>query len=157
MEDIRAYLLSVTGAAILCGIVTTLTGSKGMVAAVCKLVSGVVLAAAVIQPLASISVSDLRLYLREIELDGAAAAAAGTELTRESMAQCIKAETQAYILDKAAQLDLEVNVEVILTGDDPILPSAVILEGTASPYAKSALETVIREDLGIGKEALTWK
>ncbi len=157
MEDIRAYLLSITGAAILCGIVTALTGTKGTVAAVCKLVTGVVMAAAVVQPLASFSVNGLQQYLQEIELDSAAAVEAGTALTRDALAQRIKAETQAYILDKAAQMGLELTVEVILSEDDTLQPAAVILEGTASPYAKSALETLISNDLSIGKEALTWK
>lgn len=156
MGDIRAYVLSVTAAAILCGLVNVLIGKTGTVAALTKLLTGVVLAAAVLRPLGGLAIGDLDAYLQSLDMDAQAAAAVGTEMTREAMAARIKEQTEAYILDKAASLQMDVTVEVILDDGDMPVPVGVILTGSASPYAKSTLESMISEELGIPKEEQKW-
>lgn len=157
MDKISAYILSVTAAAILCAIVSTLAGKGGTVGALMKLMTGVVLSMVIISPLAKISVAHLDRYLDELNLDAAAAVEAGAAATREAASSRIKAGLEAYILDKADQLSLDVTVEVTLAEDGSMVPAAVVLEGTASPYAKSRMETILIEDLGIPAEAQIWK
>ena len=55
-------------------------------------------------------------------------------LARDSMADIIKEETEAYILDKAADLHANLRVEVAVGEDN--LPAAVTISGEASPYAR---------------------
>ena len=55
--------------------------------------------------------------------DAEDAAAMGENLARDSMADIIKEETEAYILDKAADLHANLRVEVTVGEDN--LPAAV--------------------------------
>lgn len=78
----------------------------------------------------------------------------GENLARDSMADIIKEETEAYILDKAADLHANLHVEVTV-GEDS-LPMAVTLSGEASPYARRQIQAIIANDLGISKENQKW-
>ena len=82
--------------------------------------------------------------------DAEDAAAMGENLARDSMADIIKEETEAYILDKAADLHANLRVEVAVGEDN--LPAAVTISGEASPYARRQIQAMIANDLGISKE-----
>lgn len=156
MDSIRSYLLSVVAAAVICGIVTRLLGEKGTQGAVAKLLTGIFLALTVISPLAKVKLDRLTDLTESYRVDGFTAAAAGEEMTREALAQSIKAQSEAYILDKATALEVTLAVEVTLTDEDIPVPCEVRLSGQVSPYAKNKLAGIIAEDLGIGKECQTW-
>ena len=81
-------------------------------------------------------------------------AAMGENLARDSMADIIKEETEAYILDKAADLHANLRVEVAVGEDN--LPAAVTISGEASPYARRQIQAMIANDLGISKENQKW-
>ena len=87
--------------------------------------------------------------------DAEDAAAMGENLARDSMADIIKEETEAYILDKAADLHANLRVEVAVGEDN--LPAAVTISGEASPYARRQIQAMIANDLGISKENQKWK
>ena len=89
------------------------------------------------------------MYSQEAE----AAAAVGEEAASNNMAQVIKANTEAYILDKAAAMEVELNVEIILDG---LIPDKAVLCGAVSPYARSTLSQWITQQLGIPGEAQSW-
>ena len=74
----------------------------------------------------------------------------------DALRQIIKTETEAYILDKAAQFDLQLDVQVALTDDVMPVPESVQLTGSVSPYVKSRLQILISNDLGIPKEQQLW-
>ena len=86
--------------------------------------------------------------------DAEDAAAMGENLARDSMADIIKEETEAYILDKAADLHANLRVEVTVGEDN--LPAAVTISGEASPYARRQIQAMIANDLGISKENQKW-
>ena len=86
--------------------------------------------------------------------DAEDAAAMGENLARDSMADIIKEETEAYILDKAADLHENLRVEVAVGEDN--LPAAVTISGGASPYARRQIQAMIANDLGISKENQKW-
>ena len=156
MEAIRGYLLSVTGAAVICAVVSALLGKKGTISAMGKLLTGIFMAITVISPLAKIQLSNADALWDDLSVDAAAAVAAGEEAANIELRAGIKSQTEAYILDKAASYAAELTVEVTLSDDDPPLPCAVRLTGSVSPYAKRQLQQLIAEDLGIPKEAQTW-
>jgi len=156
MEDIRTYLLSITAAAIVCGLLTRFLGNKGLLGSTVKLLAGIFMALTVIGPWVNIRIDalgDLRFGIAESAED---AAAAGENSAREAMSEIIIAQTQAYILDKADALGAQLAVTVELSGDMPPVPCGVRLEGRVSPYAKKVISDMIEQELGIGMEEQIW-
>ena len=78
----------------------------------------------------------------------------GENLARDSMAEIIKSETEAYILDTARSLQAEVTVEVSVNEEN--VPDSVTVSGAVSPYVRRQLQRIIESDLGIAKENQKW-
>lgn len=154
MEALRTYLLSVTAAAVICGIASRLLGKKGTPAALGNLMCGVFLTLAVMQPL-----SRFRGSLN-IPMDFASkaeqAAALGQAEAKKAMSAIIKERSEAYILEKAALYQTELTVEVTLSDDEIPQPESVRLQGAVSPNIKALLQSIIAEKLGISKEKQVW-
>jgi hypothetical protein len=89
-------------------------------------------------------------------MDAQAFADHGTENSREALQSRIIASSEAYILDKAAAYRLNLVVSVALD-EQSMTPIAVEIQGDAAPAAKTALQNVIAQDLGIPPEAQIWK
>ena len=157
MDDIKSYLLSVIAAAIISGLVVSLTGKKGMNAAVIKLLVGIFMAITVISPWTKLEIDSLTGYFSNAELESENVVADGKQMANETVSSIIKSRTEAYILDKAASLGIEIAADVTVAGTDPPIPDAVSLKGEASPYGKKRLQQVIAQDLGIPEEKQLWK
>lgn len=149
-------MLAVVAAAVICGIVRRLLGEKGTQGALAKMLTGIFLALTVVSPLAKIKLGGLADVIADHQAAGLSAAAQGEEMTRQALSQSIKSSTEAYILDKAAALGVELTVEVELNDEDVPSPCGVRLTGQMSPYAKRKLSGILTEDLGIEKEQQTW-
>ena len=119
-----------------------------------KLICGLFLAYTVLSPISRVDFSNLPDFSLGCMDDAKDAAAMGENLARDSMADIIKEETEAYILDKAADLHANLHVEVTVGEDN--LPTAVTLSGEASPYARRQIQAIIANDLGISKENQKW-
>ena len=77
-------------------------------------------------------------------------------MAEKELHRSIKQELEAYILDKAAALDLKIRVNVKLD-DHPLPgPESVVIEGTVPPYQKQVLEDILQSELGISKENQQW-
>jgi hypothetical protein len=72
------------------------------------------------------------------------------------MAEIIKHRTAAYILQRAQELHVHLDIEVVLSADDIPVPEKVFLSGTVAPFAKKQLQQIIEQDLGIAKECQIW-
>jgi hypothetical protein len=156
MDQIRRYLLSVIAAAILCGIVNTLIGKKGSANSVVKLIAGLFMAFTVISPLVTVRLTNISDYFSDLSAQGEAITADGEAIALEELCAIIKSRTEAYILDKAVSMDLDLEVEVTLSSENPPLPCAVIIKGSAAPYEKVVITEYIAKDLGISKEDQLW-
>lgn len=156
MDAIREYILSVTASAVLCGIVTALIGKKGMPGTAMKLLCGIFMALTVVGPWVDIRLDGLLELSSEAAQSADAYAASGENSAAAAMADIIKEQTTAYILDKAEALGVQLTVEVALSSDDIPVPTAVCLYGNVSPYAKKVLTERLEEDLGIPSEEQTW-
>ena len=156
MESVKTYLLSIVAAAVVCGIITRLVGEKGTQGAMVKLIAGLFLAFTVIRPVADIRLDTLTDFTDLYTDAGVQAAAEGERMTKDALRSSIKAQTEAYILDKAAGLDLNLEVEVTVSQDEIPVPNAVRLSGKASPYAKSRLQEIITQEIGVDKENQLW-
>lgn len=156
MDAIRQYIVSVAAAAILCGILRELLPGKSAAASLLKLVSGIFLAFVVISPVRNMEMTNLRLYMDTFSHQGEVIAASGENISRETMAEIIRDQTEAYILDKAQTLAASLSVEVTLSDTAIPAPQSVRLQGAVSPYARNVLERILEDDLGIAKENQTW-
>ena len=156
MEGLRQYVFSVASGAILSGLVTGMM-PKGTYQKLLRLICGVFMALLVIRPMLNL---DLGSIVRELtgfgSRDGEAAAAFGEEMARDSMAAYIKRETEAYILDKANELGITAEVQVLVGKEDLPVPSAAVIRGTVPQSLKLELERLIEGNLGISKENLQW-
>ena len=153
MEALRQYVISVVAAAMLCGIVVRLfpNGSGKQVG---KLICGLFLAYTVLSPISRVDFSKLPDFSLRCMDDAEDAAAMGENLARDSMADIIKEETEAYILDKAEAYQAQITADVSLTPDG--LPESVTYTGAPSDEIRQLLENMVTEDLGIPKENQRW-
>ncbi len=156
MEGLRAYLLSVTAAALVCGIVQRLLISKGTAANISKMVCGIFLALVAVDPLAKLQLGSIGDLTGSFELQASQAVADGQSETKKALQEIIKSRTEAYILDKASLYGSVLSVSVELSDDSIPIPISARLSGAVSPYAKNQLQAILEKDLGIAKENQLW-
>lgn len=153
MALLRTYILRIVTAAMISGLVMAMTQSSSF-SSVIRLVSGVFLSAVVLQPLSG-GLPEISLnWTANTTREGEALAAEGSQAAQDAMADIITEELEAYIWDKAADLNAAVEAELTL-GED-LLPVGVTIRGTVSDLAKGELEQLLEEELGIPKENQTW-
>ena len=153
MEAVRQYIISVTAAAIFCGILTALVDGKN-IKPVWKLIVGIFMTLTVIRPLADIDFGAVPAIAEVYSLQAEEVVEVGESMMVSQTQALIKSRLEAYILDKASIMGVSLTAEVTL--DDSGLPVSVRLSGAVSPGAKSRLQSIIATDLGIPKEAQTW-
>ncbi len=156
MEPIAEYLLSVTGAAMLCAVVLRLLDGKGNAAAAAKMLTGIFMAVTVLTPLTNFRLSDALELLPQLNTDAQGAVAQGEASAKKALQEGISHQVEAYILDKAEKLGVKLAVEVELSSDAIPVPVRVRLRGNVSPYAKTRLQSILQNDLGIDKENQIW-
>lgn len=154
--EIRSYVLSIVCAAILCAVVKILLGEETATGRIGKLLSGILLAVAIIAPLGDISFSGIGDYLKGVNWEATTYVEDGKTASQEQLSAIIKAQTEAYILDKADRMGLDIAVEVELDGDNDSIPCGVRITGDVSPYGKEGLSAYIESTLGIAKEKQIW-
>ena len=156
MLSLGSYILSITAAGILLGLLSSFFDDKSATGGIIKMVGGLFLLIAVLKPIVGFRFDRLIAYTEQSFLDGEVAAEEGANRTRDAMAEIITEQTAAYILDKAAQLGADLQVSIFLTGDDIPSPDQVTLQGTYTSATRLRLEEIIETQLGIPKECQTW-
>ena len=157
MDGIREYLISVTAAALLCGILKSLMGEKGSSAALIRLICGIFLALTVIRPLKELNLKDFSLLPTGLLEEARLTSGEGEEYTRQAKEDLIIPQCEAYILDKAQTLEANVRVEILISQEGEPVPTGSIITGNLSPYARNQLSKTLEEDLGIPQEDQKWK
>ena len=156
MDSVKNYILSIVGAAIVCGVVKSLINEKTATGQMIKLLCGILITITVIRPLVNISFGTVTGYLDSLSVSGNLYVENGKTLAQNEMAAIIKEQTEAYILDKAAAFGADVEVEILMPADSSWQPDGVIISGSISPYAKERLQKIIAEDIQIPKENQQW-
>ena len=157
MEALRQYLISIVAAAVLCSVVASFANGKGTLAATTKLITGVIMSLCVIAPLLKGNILDMTVFTDDFSTAAQAAASVGKRSADIELSSIIKAETQAYILDKAASLGAQLDVQVYVTEQVPPVPCAVQITGAASPFTQAAINNYITQTLGIQEESISWR
>ena len=156
-EALRGYLLAVVAAAMLTALVLALV-PDGPVRRVCRLACGLVLILVTLSPLGTLDVTALSRALSRLSIE-ADAAQSGVEVrSRAIIAELIKQKTEAYILDKAAGLGLNLTADVTVddTGAYPY-PAAVAVTGSVDAASRRALSADIEQNLAIPEEKQEWR
>lgn len=157
MEVVKEYLVSVTCAALLCGILRSCAGQKGTGGAVISLLCGVFMTLTVIRPVGSLVLPDIARYAQDVTREANTAAQTGADYTRQARERIIKEQTCAYILEKALSYGAELEAEVTALDPETGAPTQVRLSGPCSPYARSQIAKMIAEELGIIRENQLWR
>ena len=156
MAEIREYLIGVTAVAILCGIVTALTGEKGFLGSAMKLLSGLLMTLALVSPWVKIPINDLIGWTEDIRTEGDSLAQQGQDFAEEAYRKVIKDKVEAYILDEAKTLGLDLSVTVTLAEEGTPVPISAELHGSVSPYHRQQMTHFLSDELGIGREDQQW-
>ena len=156
MNRIGQYLVSIVSAALLASICSALIEKNGAIGSTIKLITGIVLAFLVVSPWTDLKLEDPMSVYSHIDADATGIVQQGNQAALNEISTYIKEQMEAYILDKALVLDLDISVDVRLTEELPPSVSSVSICGSAAPYAKSQMKRLICEDLGVKEECLTW-
>ena len=157
MHRIGEYLLSITAAAIICVVAKYAVGEKGSSGKIIRVITGLFMAITFISPLVNIRIENIEKYFEDFYFDASNVVSSGSDMANEAMADIIKRQTEAYILDEAARLGVNMDVEVKLSDSSPPQPYQVVIEGSVSPYQKQNIIRYISQQIGIPQEQQIWK
>ena len=150
---IKQWLLGIVLTSLAGGLARQLA-PQGKEQAMVRLVSGLLLALAILRPLAGSGWDGLELAAGGFSLSTQAQAELYRKNQQEALSAIIAEKTEAYILDKADRLGLRCTVEVAVaagTGGIP-LPDTVTVRGGYS----AALAACIEEEVGVPPEKQIW-
>jgi len=109
-----------------------------------------------IQPLRNIQPVEWSSFSAVVKEDAEKYVLEGTLAADRERANSIRACTEAYILEKAVSFNADLTVEVLISEDENLQPTGIILRGAISPYGKSMMEHYIQTQLDIPRECQTW-
>lgn len=156
MAGLGEYLLTVTAGAIICSIARYIAGDKSTAGKITKVVSGIFMTVTLISPIIEFQIDDLSYFLDDYRSMASEVSESGAQMANSAMEDIIKENTEAYILEEAIKMDMNITVEVTLCDSDPPVPYQVIVTGTVSPYKKTVLSRFISNNLGITQENQQW-
>lgn len=156
MDRILGYILSVVGTALIVSLANTLVDNSGPVGSAIKLLTGIVLTTVIVSPWTELNVNEFYDIFNDINVSADKVAQDGEQLAHSEILSHIKENTEAYILDRAADLGLNITAEISFDANSPYTPHSVIITGTASPYIKKRLMDIIQDELNIARENQTW-
>ena len=152
----EAYLIRLTAAAILGAVVQRLA-PKGGAGRAARLGAGLLVLITAFGPVAAL---DTLAAAENLARSAYADPLTTEELSRAGntlLSSLISQQAEAYILDKAREAGLELQVRVETRDQEGYpVPWAVTLEGSVSPGAQADLIAVIAQDLGIPEERQEW-
>ena len=156
MNAMKAYLISITTAAIICAVLKTIVGSQKSMQKIFFIISGVFMTVTMLKPLVDIRVEEMVFNLDEISRDASVIASEAYNQSAAEMKAIIEEQTGAYILDEAKSMGLKVEVMVQVSNDKVPVPHSVTIKGNISPYNKKKLSSFISNNLGITEEHQLW-
>lgn len=155
MEGFRQYILSLIGAALVCGVVKNLVGTCGKNEEIIHIICGIFMAITALSPVVRIEIPDLSSYVQPFFSTAAEVSREAKESSKEDQADIIKEQTRAYILEKANSHNMDVDVEVALD-EESLVPRGITIFGSISPYDKTLLGNFIRKTLDIPEGQQRW-
>lgn len=155
MEDLRELILAMVTASLICGIVNSVL-KDNIIKSGIHFLCGIFLVYTLLAYGKRVEIQFAEYSFRQILADARYEANLGAGKRDTELAEVIRTECEAYILDKAEELGIAVTPEVTVSQEELPLPVRVILLGTATPEQKEILSRMITKDLGIAKEDQHW-
>jgi len=153
--QLKAYFVSIVTVSLICSVVQSFP-LKDAAKDLTKLICGLLMAITVIAPVRNLDFSSISIPAIVLSDDAQSTAAAGEQLARNTLAEIIKTETEAYIQTKAAEMGADVFVTVSVSNDDLPVPTAAVISGSLTAYERNLLQNILNSQLGIAKENLQW-
>lgn len=153
---LKSYLLSIVATGLLLSVVLSMV-PKGTIRKIAGMVGGVLMVLAILSPLVAIDHDRISQAVSKYLVE-AETIQSGIEIeSRELLSQVITEKCESYILDKACNMGIQVQVEIFLddTAQYPY-PDYVVIRGSWTPSEKSYLCKSISEELGIPEEQQEW-
>ena len=153
MDGVRSWLLGIVLTSLAGGLARQLA-PQGKEQAMVRLVSGLLLALAILRPLAGSGWDGLEIAAGSFSLQSGEQAEIYRKNQQEALSAIIAEKTEAYILDKANRLGLECTVRVsVEAGESGIpLPASATIRGAYSPELAECME----EEVGIPAQKQFW-
>ncbi len=149
--------MSIVAAAIVCAVARALLDGKTATGRIAYLLSGILMAVTVTAPIGNITFDGISEYWSGLSYDAQKYVSEGKAIAENQMVDIIKSQSEAYILDKANRMGLQIAVEVELDGHNGNIPCGAVISGNVSPYAQKQLGSYMEDTLGIAKENQKWK
>lgn len=151
----KGYILSIVIAAIICSVLGSILDGNKSAGRIIKMLSGILMVFVLLTPFRDISLASIPNQLEDIADDAKGYVEDGKSSAQYDKGIIIKKRTEAYIVDKAKDMGLDILVEVRLD-DDNSIPCEVILTGNLAPFEKSLICDFIEDKLSITKEHQQW-
>lgn len=156
MSFVRDYIIHLTAAALICAVMIRFTRKSGVLGVLIKLLCGLFLAYSIVKPVQQVEFQGIEDFASGLREDADQAVQWGENATAQAWAESISQGTEAYILEKARAMNVELAVEVELSDDEVPVPASVSLTGHVAPYVKTVLSDMISQNLNIPKEKQIW-
>lgn len=157
MSGIKGYLLSVSVCAFLVSIMVTIL-PEGGIKKVANLIGALLMILAVISPIAKIDVDRIAKSVTMFDIR-TEEIRTGVELqNRTVLSEVIAERVEAYILDKAEEIGVNISAEITLDEERGYpYPVYVLIKGDVSKEDRVYLELLIERDVGIPPERQEWR
>ena len=153
MESWKVYFLSIFICVFVCGILQKIiVDTKGK--KIMQLLNGVVLVISALYPLTGTHWEDY-FQIPDLEWEESDCYIfEGEKAASEARKRYIQDHCEAYILDRARDLDSEISVCILL--NDLMVPDFSEIRWDGDPNIQIELENILTTDLGIPKENQQW-
>lgn len=153
MAAAREWLTAVAAVTLLLSVAQLLV-PPGNLREIASFVGGLILLAAIMQPLLKIDLSDIQLDFSSYQGAVEQRQAELENTQKEELTSLIEAETEAYISDKAKSMGLTLKVRVTAEADEGGMPVPVRVEITG-PWS-GGLSGWLETELGLPAERQVW-
>lgn len=157
MNAMKQYLLRVTATGLLVSLVLALL-PKGRGKKVAQICGSLLIVLAVLSPLVKINPADLARGFVAAVLDIPDETRDFSEQGALWLSERIKSQCEAYVLDKAAEHGIAVDVEIRLEETDGTYPypKSAVIRGQYNEEERQSLQNILEETLGIPPERQEW-
>lgn len=154
MSALRQWLLGMCAAAMAVTLADCLL-PEGAVKKIGKLIGGLVLMIAALQPLVGLDYSMISAAWASYRLENSGYSAALETENTQLIKIIIEEQTSAYIQDKAAELGIDCTVQVTcqIQEDGTPYPAQAVIQGSLTQKQMETIELLIEGDLAIPKDS----
>ena len=157
MTEIRTYLLSVSISAIFVCLVTSII-PEGRVKKAASYIGNMLLLLTVLSPVVRLDEQIVQSAVSRIERQMQTVQMHTSSDPSQRMNALIKERCETYILDKAMDLGMAIEVSVTTQTDQVCpQPNGAAIVGDYSLMQQERLAEILEEDLGIPREEQQWK